>query len=47
MHSVDDYTYLAYSDSEMLPDEKGTTVAAFVGRALNLGSTDIAGIKYN
>ncbi len=34
VHSiVDDYTRLAYS--EPLPDEKGTTVAAFTARALN------------
>ena len=46
-HSVvDDYTRLAYS--EPLPDEKGTTVAAFTARALNhfrqLGITHIAEI---
>ena len=47
VHSVvDDYTRLAYS--EPLPDEKGTTVAAFTARALNhfhrLGITHITEI---
>ena len=47
MHSVvDDYTRLAYS--EPLPDEEGTTVAAFTDRALRtfrlLGITDITDI---